>query len=306
VQSSQQASGSASHLARRPRTSVSFCGVGEWAVVSAGASGSRKASRGLRQSGDGQSAQNNEQHSGLWFLWRRVLRQQFASWLWGTFHVQARSSFSRVTDAALFPEVADVETRRRACVQATEIHRVAALRVRDVPHVAPLRGHTARYTNHQRSVMMLPLEHCLHGRKQLSQVPFPAKRRGGWPGGWEPVEHANTLVVEARLKGSGMRWEHTIPWKDRRERRVLAGRAQAAKRAAGGGGQPGVLRPGAPARRSACAHPAAWHALKRQAGTPRARWPRAGSEAGHRRRWPDEGAAARRAGWSSACAHPAA
>jgi hypothetical protein len=48
------------------------------------------------------------------------------------------------------------------------------------------------------------------------------------------------------------------------------------------------------------------HTMKRQAGTPLARWPRAGSEASHRRRWPDGGGAARRAGLSSACAHPAA
>jgi nucleoside phosphorylase len=37
---------------------------------------------------------------------------------------------------------------------------------------------------------------------------------------------------------------------------------QAAKRAAGGDRPTGVVRPGAPARRSACAHPAAWHTIR--------------------------------------------
>jgi hypothetical protein len=45
--------------------------------------------------------------------------------------------------------------------------------------------------------------------------------------------------------------------------------------------------------------------MERQAGTPRARWPRAGSEAS-RRRWPPGGAATWPSRVRSACAHPAA
>lgn len=66
--------------------------------------------------------------------------------------VKDRSSFSRVTDAASFPHLARVETRRRRVVQASsvcavrdgaewlqsfvEIHRADAVRIRDVPHAA--------------------------------------------------------------------------------------------------------------------------------------------------------------------------
>jgi hypothetical protein len=47
------------------------------------------------------------------------------------------------------------------------------------------------------------------------------------------------------------------------------------------------------------------HTMERQPGTPRARWPRAGSEASRRRLRPDGCAAARRSRPRSACAHPA-
>jgi hypothetical protein len=46
--------------------------------------------------------------------------------------------------------------------------------------------------------------------------------------------------------------------------------------------------------------------MKRQPGTPRARWPRAGGEASRRRRWPPGGAATWPSRVSSASAHPAA
>ena len=38
---------------------------------------------------------------------------------------------------------------------------------------------------------------------------YPLFRRAGWPIGSGMVESANKLVVEARLKGTGMRWERT-------------------------------------------------------------------------------------------------
>lgn len=52
-------------------------------------------------------------------------------------------------------------------------------------------------------------EHLDSGHTRLGLMPDPAFRRVGWPIGSEMVERANTLVVEARLTGTGMRWERT-------------------------------------------------------------------------------------------------
>jgi hypothetical protein len=52
-------------------------------------------------------------------------------------------------------------------------------------------------------------EHVAYLRKRLSLMQYPLFRRAGWPIGSGMVESANKLVVEARLKGSGMRWERT-------------------------------------------------------------------------------------------------
>lgn len=52
-------------------------------------------------------------------------------------------------------------------------------------------------------------EHVTYLRKRLSLMQYPLFRRAGWPIGSGMVESANKLVVEARLKGSGMRWERT-------------------------------------------------------------------------------------------------
>jgi hypothetical protein len=46
-------------------------------------------------------------------------------------------------------------------------------------------------------------------RKRLALMPSPTFRGAGWPIGSGMVERANQLVVEARLKGTGMRWERT-------------------------------------------------------------------------------------------------
>ena len=42
--------------------------------------------------------------------------------------------------------------------------------------------------------------------KRLAQMHYPGFQAAGWPIGSGAVESANKLVVEARLKGSGMRW----------------------------------------------------------------------------------------------------
>lgn len=52
-------------------------------------------------------------------------------------------------------------------------------------------------------------EHVSYLRKRLALMHYPLFQRAGWPIGSGMVESANKLVVEARLKGSGMRWERT-------------------------------------------------------------------------------------------------
>lgn len=52
-------------------------------------------------------------------------------------------------------------------------------------------------------------EHLGYFNKRLSLMQYPLFRRAGWPIGSGMVESANKVVVEARLKGTGMRWERT-------------------------------------------------------------------------------------------------
>ncbi len=50
-------------------------------------------------------------------------------------------------------------------------------------------------------------EHVGYLQKRAAQMQYPAYRAQGLPIGSGPVESANKLVVEARLKGAGMHWE---------------------------------------------------------------------------------------------------
>jgi hypothetical protein len=122
-----------------------------------------------------------------------------------------------------------------------EIHRRAAVRILDFPHAAE---HLTKLLEAlTTSGLTLPpkmLERCLHVlkhrgpsslghmadrlsedetqredvrehlgylRKRLSLIQYPTFQQAGWPIGSGMVESANKLVVEARLKGTGMRWE---------------------------------------------------------------------------------------------------
>src|SRR5512135_2031410 len=44
-------------------------------------------------------------------------------------------------------------------------------------------------------------------QKREAHMQYPTYQEAGWPIGSGSVESANKLVVEARLKGAGMRWE---------------------------------------------------------------------------------------------------
>src|SRR5207248_1417864 len=43
--------------------------------------------------------------------------------------------------------------------------------------------------------------------KREAHMQYPTYQQAGWPIGSGSVESANKVVVEARLKGAGMRWE---------------------------------------------------------------------------------------------------
>ena len=171
-------------------------------------------------------------------------------------HVGKLSYFSRLTDAATFTDLAEVETRRRKLIQAkevcavmdgadwlqsfVEIQRATAVRILDFPHAAE---HLAKLlealATNGRVFPAQMLERCLHIlkhrgpdplerladrlteqhaqreevrehlgylRKRLTLMQYPTFRRDGWPIGSGMVESANKLVVQARLKGTGMRW----------------------------------------------------------------------------------------------------
>lgn len=174
-------------------------------------------------------------------------------------HVRDLSYFSRLTDAAHFTDLAEVETRRRHLLQAKEvcavldgadwlqafvdIHRQDAVRILDFPHAAEHLGKLLEaLSGGEKAFPARRLERCLHIlkhrgpdplvrladrltegesnreevrehlsylRKRLALMRYPLFRRAGWPIGSGMVESANKLVVEARLKGSGMRWERT-------------------------------------------------------------------------------------------------
>ena len=56
-------------------------------------------------------------------------------------------------------------------------------------------------------------KHLAYLQKRTAHMQYPAFQRAGWPIGSGAVESGNKLVVEARLKGSGMHWmrDHVDP-----------------------------------------------------------------------------------------------
>jgi hypothetical protein len=56
-------------------------------------------------------------------------------------------------------------------------------------------------------------KHLAYLEKRTAHMQYPAFRQAGWPIGSGAVESGNKLVVEARLKGSGMHWrrDHVDP-----------------------------------------------------------------------------------------------
>jgi hypothetical protein len=52
-------------------------------------------------------------------------------------------------------------------------------------------------------------DHLAYLEKREAQMQYPTFQAAGWPIGSGCVESANKVVVEARLKGAGMRWKRT-------------------------------------------------------------------------------------------------
>ena len=50
-------------------------------------------------------------------------------------------------------------------------------------------------------------EHRQYLEKRVALMDYPTYRQQGWPIGSGSVESANKRVMQARLKGAGMRWE---------------------------------------------------------------------------------------------------
>lgn len=172
-------------------------------------------------------------------------------------HVGQLSYFSRLTDAATFADLAEVELRRRRVRQAKavcavtdgadwlqgfiDLHCPEALRILDFPHAAE---HVSLLLQAlEQAGMHLPPDLLARGLHQLKHrgprvlmrllerlptevaeqpgvreqmgylskrealMHYPAYRQQGWPIGSGMVESANKVVVQARLKGAGMRWE---------------------------------------------------------------------------------------------------
>jgi hypothetical protein len=171
----------------------------------------------------------------------------------------AWSYFSRLTDAATFADLAEVETRRRGVLHAAQVcavtdgadwlqgfidlQRPDALRILDFAHAAQRLGAIAEvFTQagqplppewvHQQChrlkhegpgdvlevLRTVPCpekasqaleEHRQYLEKRAGLMDYPTYRQQGWPIGSGSVESANKRVMQARLKGAGMRWERT-------------------------------------------------------------------------------------------------
>lgn len=117
-----------------------------------------------------------------------------------------------------------------------DLHRPDALRILDFPHAAQRFGMIAEASQEANSPLAdswvqeqchrlkhegpepillelhtLPTgpaqaEHIGYLQKRVAHMQYPAYRAAGWPIGSGCVESANKVVMQARLKGAGMRW----------------------------------------------------------------------------------------------------
>src|SRR6266849_1931546 len=159
---------------------------------------------------------------------------------------QYLSYFSRLSDAASFAEAALVETHRRGLERATAVCAVqdgaewlqglvdyhlahAAEYINEIGQAVQAAGgrlpttwlegvlHRLKHQGPQRVLQHLTWlaarypsaavqEKLTYLQKRAAHMQYPTYQEAGWPIGSGSVESANKLVVEARLKGAGMRW----------------------------------------------------------------------------------------------------
>ncbi len=124
-------------------------------------------------------------------------------------------------------------------IRFIDVHRADALRILDFPHAAqrfgliaeayaqsglPLPADWVRKQCHDlkhlgpgvvlKRLRALPElaaceEHLRYLEKREALMQYPTSRAAGWPVGSGMVESGNKVVMQARLKGAGMRWEPT-------------------------------------------------------------------------------------------------
>lgn len=68
---------------------------------------------------------------------------------------------------------------------------------------------TLRQVVAQHADLTVAAEQLAYLEKRVPQMQYPDYQRAGWPIGSGVVESGNKVVVEARMKGAGMRWERT-------------------------------------------------------------------------------------------------
>ena len=118
-----------------------------------------------------------------------------------------------------------------------DLHRPDAVRILDFPHAAqrfgqiaqayeaakqplpddwiPIQCHTLKYQGpaealehlHALPVVQDAQEHVQYLEKREALMQYPTYQAEGWPIGSGIVESGNKVVMQARLKGAGMRWE---------------------------------------------------------------------------------------------------
>ncbi len=112
-------------------------------------------------------------------------------------HARDLGDFSRLADAETFTREAWVEQQAHSLKH--DEHGAATV-VKALAHLPVDQATDRRTAYHARDTALNYLT------KRLNQIQYAAFQAQGFPIGSGSVESANKLVVEARLKGSGMHW----------------------------------------------------------------------------------------------------
>ncbi|GAC1361368.1 MAG: hypothetical protein NVS2B12_24830 [Ktedonobacteraceae bacterium] len=129
-----------------------------------------------------------------------------AEWLQGLVDVH-RSNAVRILD---FPHAAEHLSALLTALEQAGVSLPADALPRFLHHLKHQGPRALLRLAARLSVSLLHIEevrdHLGYFHKRVAQMDYPHFRQHGWPIGSGSVESANKLVVEARLKGAGMRW----------------------------------------------------------------------------------------------------